>query len=154
MLIENIHNTDANEATVSADNTGNVKFILHDVSNCILTFSYDVKLVVLKRKSSDPPKDKRKKIVLDNSDEKDYESSDTIDRFFSKPSTLGVSNIFSSDNYMSRSLSFTQVLHDPVSRQALPCILNSGENFTDVLTKIDLHPLSVEHDYIVKTFQN
>ncbi|GBC08255.1 hypothetical protein RclHR1_00080032 [Rhizophagus clarus] len=136
MLIENMQDADVNKATASA---------------------------VLKRKSSDPPEDKRKKIAVDNRDEKDYEttnlSSDTIERFFSEPSTSGVSNIFSSDNYMSRSLSFTQDLHDPVvPKQTLPCILNSGENFTDVwnkyLTKIDLHPMSVEHDCIVKTFQN
>jgi hypothetical protein len=59
-----------------------------------------------------------------NSGEKDYEttnlrSSDTMGRFFSEPSTSGVSNIFSSDNYMSKSLSFTQVLHDPVTKTNL-----------------------------------
>ncbi|CAG8602889.1 10989_t:CDS:2, partial [Racocetra fulgida] len=67
---------------------------------------------------------------------------DTIDEFFSGPST--------------------QVSHDLVMteypQQTLPCILKSGENFTDVwnkyLLKIDLHQWSVENDSIVVTFQN
>jgi hypothetical protein len=44
------------------------------------------------------------------------------------------------------------------SGQTLPCILESGKNFTDIwneyLHEIDLHPWSVEHDCIVKTFHN
>ncbi|CAG8525044.1 23365_t:CDS:2 [Racocetra persica] len=67
---------------------------------------------------------------------------DIIDEFFSGPST--------------------QVSHDLVMteypQQTLPCILKSGENFTDVwnkyLLKIDLHQWRVENDSIVVTFQN
>jgi hypothetical protein len=58
--------------------------------------------------------------------------------------------------------SSTQVSNDLViiepSGQTLPCILESGKNFTDIwneyLHEIDLHPWSVEHDCIVKTFHN
>ncbi|RHZ86905.1 hypothetical protein Glove_42g52 [Diversispora epigaea] len=59
---------------------------------------------------------------------------DAIDGFFSGP--------------------FIEVSHNLI----MPCILKCGENFTDVwnryLLKIDLHQWSVEHDLIVKTFQN
>ncbi|CAB4401771.1 unnamed protein product [Rhizophagus irregularis] len=58
--------------------------------------------------------------------------------------------------------SFTQVSNDLViiepSGQTFPCILESGENFTDIwneyLHEIDLNSWSVKHDCIVKTFHN
>ncbi|RIA83744.1 hypothetical protein C1645_447983 [Glomus cerebriforme] len=102
---------------------------------------------------------------------------DPIDEFFSGPSTSGglsnTSDLFSSEiisdvlsntsiNKDGQISSSTQVSNDLViiepSGQTLPCILESGENFTDIwneyLHEIDLHSWSMEHDCIVKTFHN
>ncbi|CAG8657727.1 796_t:CDS:2, partial [Paraglomus occultum] len=88
----------------------------------------------------------RKKItVVDISDEKDE-----VDRFFSEPSTSCASNIFSSE--------ISDMYSNEQRLQLSPCILKSGKDLTDIwnkyLSKIDLHPWSVEHNCIVKTFQN
>lgn len=140
-----------------------------------------MELIASKRKSSFPPENRRKKVaVVDNffvpneksSSEKDYEIADEN---FSDLSTSGsfsnISNVLSSetipDMYSSISTSKNEQspmssTQDPVMtehpQQTLPCILKSGENFTDIwnkyLHKIDLHPWSVEYDCIVKTFHN
>ena len=129
-----------------------IKFILHHVSSCV--FNLFLELIALKRKSSSsyPPVDNPFFVPNEksSSDEKDYEivtklgSSDTMDEIFSEPSTSGSS---------------TQVLVTTEHpQQTFPCILKSGENFTNIwnkyLPKIDLHPWSVEYDCIVKTFHN
>ncbi|CAG8729698.1 802_t:CDS:2 [Funneliformis caledonium] len=118
-------------------------------------------LVPLKRKSSYPHEDERKKtIVIDNDNEKYYESmwsSDPINEFFSSASG-GASNLFSeiiSDVHNDTSTNENEQVSSSTTnengtvmiespRQILPCILKSNENFTN----------SLEHDCIVKTFQN
>jgi hypothetical protein len=151
-----------------------IKFVLHHVSNCVLNFFLE--LIASKRKSSFPPENRRKKVAVVNnffvpnekspSDEKDYE---IVDENFSDLSTSGsfsnISNVLSSetvpDIYNSISTSKSErnpmsSTQDPVMtehpQQTLPCILKSGENFTDIwnkyLHKIDLHPWSVHCENI------
>ncbi|CAB4394685.1 unnamed protein product [Rhizophagus irregularis] len=70
--------------------------------------------------------------------------------------------IYTSNNKDGQISSSTQVSNDLVilepSGQTLPCILESGENFTDIwneyLHEIDLNSWSVKHACIVKTFHN
>ncbi len=90
-------------------------------------------------------------------------NSDSINKFFSSASG-GASDVHSgtSTNENEQVSSSTQFSHDTVMiespKKILPCILKSNENFTDVwnkyLLKIELNPWSLEHDCIVKTFQN
>ncbi|CAG8689348.1 14377_t:CDS:10, partial [Funneliformis mosseae] len=107
-------------------------------------------LVPLKRKSSYPHEVVRKKtIVVDNDNEKDYESMWNVHKDTSTNENEQVSSSTTNEKC-------TVMMESP--RQILPCILKSNENFTNVwdkyLLKIELNPWSLEHDCIVKTFRN